>query len=127
MSIIPSTASRSHSYPHFLQTVEGGRERCVTQNCPTPEIRADPKYICSETQKRIRADQRQRWKQNIIGAIIFFEYATCENYSKSASSSKCQSISMTYDYSTMGISRMKRILLSAFMVKYHIAYCYWHI
>ena len=117
MSIIPSTASRSHSYPHFLQTVEGGRERCVTQNCPTPEIRdmgplvPDPKYICSETQTRIRADQRQRWKQNIIGAIIFFKYATCENYSKSASSSKCQSISMTYDYNTMGISRMKRILL----------------
>ena len=106
-----------------------GRERCVTQNCPTPEIRdmgplvPDPKYICSETQTRIRADQRQRWKQNIIGAIIFFKYATCENYSKSASSSKCQSISMTYDYNTMGISRMKRILLSAFMVKYHIAYC----
>ena len=49
----------------------------MTQNCPTPEIRdmgplvPDPKYICSETQTRIRADQRQRWKQNIIGAIIF--------------------------------------------------------
>ena len=88
---------------------------------PRPKIHLlwDP----DEDQSRSKAEMETEYHRS----HHFFEYATFENYNKSASSSKCQSISMTYDYNTMGISRMKRILLSAFMVKYHIAYCYWHI